>query len=59
MPSKTPQPVTQDIYQEIREVLIRVRSRALAAVDSEMVAYYWEIGRLIIEEEQQGEARAE
>ena len=33
------------------------RSRALRAVNTEMVACYWQIGRLIIEEEQQGETR--
>jgi predicted nuclease of restriction endonuclease-like (RecB) superfamily len=47
------------IYQQIRKVLIQARSRALRAVNAEMVACYWEIGRLIIEEEQQGEKRAE
>jgi predicted nuclease of restriction endonuclease-like (RecB) superfamily len=47
------------IYQQIREVFIQARSRALQAVNTEMVACYWEIGRLIIEEEQQGERRAE
>jgi hypothetical protein len=47
------------IYQQIREVFIQARSRALQAVNTEMVACYWEIGRLIIEEEQQGEKRAE
>jgi len=50
---------TDKIYRQIREVLIQARSRALQAVNTEMVACYWEIGRLIIEEEQQGEVRAE
>jgi len=47
------------IYHQIREILIQARSRALRAVNAEMVACYWEIGRLIVEEEQQGEKRAE
>lgn len=34
-------------------------SRVYQAVNFEMVACYWEIGRLIVEEEQRGEARAE
>ena len=46
------------IHQQIRQVLIQARSRALQAVNTEMVACYWEIGRLIVEEEQQGEKRA-
>ena len=40
------------IYQQIRKVLIQVRNRALQVVNTEMVACYWQIGRLIVEEEQ-------
>ena len=47
------------IYKQIREVLIQTRSRALQAVNTEMVACYLQIGRLIVEEEQQGDTRAE
>lgn len=50
--------VIQGIYQQIREVLVQARGRALQAVNTEMVACYWQIGRLIIEEEQRGETRA-
>ena len=46
------------ICQQIREILIQARSRALRAVNAEMVVCYWEIGRLIVEEEQRGETRA-
>jgi hypothetical protein len=59
MTKDTSQPTTQRIYQQIREVLIQARSRALRAVNTEMVACYWQIGRLIVEEEQQGGRRAE
>jgi hypothetical protein len=52
------QPATQSIYQKIREVLIHARSRALRAVNTEMVVCYWQIGRLIVEEEQRGKPRA-
>ena len=48
----------QGIYQQIREVLMQARGRALQAVNTEMVVCYWQIGRLIIEEEQRGETRA-
>ena len=48
----------QGIYQQVRAILIRSRSRAWQAVNAEMVACYWEIGRLIVEEEQRGETRA-
>jgi hypothetical protein len=46
------------IYQEIRKVLIEARSRALRTVNTEMVACYWQIGRLIVEEDQRGEPGA-
>jgi predicted nuclease of restriction endonuclease-like (RecB) superfamily len=46
------------IYQKIRDVLTQARAKAWQAVNSEMVACYWQIGRLIVEEEQRGEARA-
>ena len=48
----------QGIYQQIRGVLIQARSRALQVVNTEMVSCYWQIGRLIVEEEQRGETRA-
>jgi hypothetical protein len=58
MTKDTSQPTTQRIYHQIREVLIQARSRALQVVNTEMVACYWQIGRLIVEEEQRGEPRA-
>ncbi len=48
----------QGIYQQIQEVLIQARIRALQAVNTEMVACYCEIGRLIVEEGQRGEIKA-
>jgi hypothetical protein len=47
------------LYRQIRDVLTQARARAWQAVNSEMVACCWEIGRLILEEEQRGEARAD
>ncbi len=48
-----------DLYRQIRDVLTQARARAWQAVNFEMVACYWEIGRLIVEEEQRGETRAD
>ena len=45
----------QGIYQQVRAILIQSRSRAWQAVNTEMAACYWQIGRLILEEEQRGE----
>ncbi len=47
------------LYERVRAVLVATRSRAWQAVNEAMVAGYWEIGKLIIEEEQRGKAQAE
>jgi len=47
------------LYEEIRAVLEKARSSAYRAVNFAMVQAYWQIGRLIIENEQKGEERAE
>ena len=59
MAGKTLQQSTQQLYQKIKEFLLQARSKALQAVNTEMVVSYWHIGRLIVEEEQRGEERAE
>ncbi len=43
----------------IADILQQARSQVRQSVNSAMVASYWEIGRLIVEHEQQGQARAE
>ncbi len=60
MPQDTPpEKSTQHLYEKIKDLLVQARSRALQAVNTEMVVCYWNIGRLIVEEEQQGKTRAE
>ena len=51
--------VFQDIYSEIKEALLRSREQAYIAVNSAMVMAYWQIGRIIVEHEQDGSLRAE
>ena len=46
-------------YAEIKNILQQARSKAQTAVNSAMVEAYWLIGKRIIEEEQQGEKRAQ
>lgn len=46
------------LYQGIKAVLQKARSSAYRAVNSAMVQAYWNIGRLIVEDEQKGERRA-
>src|SRR3954454_18719507 len=49
----------EDLYRRVREILTEARGRALQAVNTAMVDAYWEIGRIIVEEEQAGKGRAE
>ena len=44
---------------EIRKIIEQSRIQAVRLVDSLRVRMYWELGRKIVEEEQQGKARAE
>jgi predicted nuclease of restriction endonuclease-like (RecB) superfamily len=46
------------LYNEVKNILERARSRAYTAVNSAMVEAYWHIGRLIVERQGGGE-RAE
>lgn len=46
-------------YQEIKSIIANARKKAYAAVNTAMVDAYWKIGKRIVEEEQNGEERAE
>lgn len=48
-----------EFYQAVREVLERSRANAYRAVNFAMVEAYWNVGRRIVEEEQQGKERAD
>ena len=48
---KTTKPI-ESTYQTIKEVLEQARSQAYRAVNIAMVQAYWNIGRIIVEEEQ-------
>ena len=47
------------LFAEIREVLVAARRTAYKAVNFAMVTAYWNVGRLIVEDEQKGHIRAE
>lgn len=49
----------EDIYSEIKETLLLSRNHAYAAVNFAMVQAYWQIGKIIVENEQNGNLRAE
>jgi len=66
-PSTRPKPVNRAavdarldaLYHQVREILDSARSRAWQAVNTAMVESYWEVGRVIVEEEQAGKERAD
>lgn len=62
MSNKSPTIPTQknnDLYSAIADVIQQARQQVKQAVNQQMVQAYWHIGRLIVEEEQQGNERAE
>lgn len=58
-PLIVPQPPVSDLAGRITGIIETARKRLQSVVDNEMVRAYWEIGREIVEDEQQGEQRAE
>lgn len=51
--------ISRNLYAAIREVIQQARQQVRHAVNLQMVQAYWHIGRLIVEQEQQGQERAE
>lgn len=51
--------ISPKLLGDIRLIIQQARGRVQAAVNSAMVKTYWHIGRLIVEDEQQGKERAE
>jgi DUF1016 N-terminal domain len=49
---------SSDVFTDVRGILADARRAAYTAVNSAMVAAYWQIGRRIVEEEQGGAAKA-
>ncbi len=50
---------SKPFFNDIRAILQQARQKAYTAVNFVMVEAYWQIGKRIVQEEQQGEARAE
>ncbi len=57
--SELPQVPDANLYQDIRNILLSARTQVRQTVNTAMVQAYWQIGRLIVENEQGGEKRAE
>ena len=52
-------PEVSDLYVKVRGILDEARGRAVLAVNTEMVRAYWLIGQVLVEQEQQGQERAD
>lgn len=59
MAEQFPQKTIENLYKEVKSVIEESRNTAYRAVNFAMVQAYWSIGKLIVEEEQKGEERAE
>lgn len=58
--SQSPLPIGSGaLLNSIRDLLSQSRKQVAQAVNSAMVQTYWQIGQLIVEDEQQGQSRAE
>lgn len=53
-----PEKNIEKLHEQIVFVIESSRQNAYKAVNTSMVASYWDIGRLMLEEEQQGKERA-
>lgn len=50
---------TQDLFTEIRELILKARQHVATQVNTELLATYWRIGRMIVEHEQNHQERAD
>ncbi len=50
---------TNSLMNEIRELLLNARQRVAVQVNTELLSTYWNIGRIIVEHEQQSKERAD
>ncbi len=48
----------KELIQQIQFIIAGATERAIRSVDTERVVMYWQIGKVILEEEQEGKQRA-
>jgi hypothetical protein len=53
-----PMLIKQELIQQIQSIIAAAKERAIRSVDTERVLMYWQIGKVIFEEEQDGKERA-
>ncbi|OGQ23541.1 MAG: hypothetical protein A3I05_08760 [Deltaproteobacteria bacterium RIFCSPLOWO2_02_FULL_44_10] len=49
----------QNFYSQVKDIILQARGNAYRSVNFIMVEAYWNVGRLIVEEEQKGKKRAD
>ena len=47
------------MMNEIRELLLNARQRVAMQVNTELLSTYWNVGKIIVEHEQENKARAD
>lgn len=57
--TNTTSAIVGNVISEIKSIVAQSRQQAYAAVNQAMVNAYWQIGKRIVEEEQQGKERAD
>jgi predicted nuclease of restriction endonuclease-like (RecB) superfamily len=50
--------IRQELIQQIHSIIASSKDKAIRSVDTERVLMYWKIGKVILEEEQDGKERA-
>ena len=51
--------VRHELIQQIHSIIASAQERAIRSVDTERMLMYWQIGKVLFEEEQEGKERAE
>ena len=57
-PSKKRNTLRTEFYHAVADLLRNARTNSYRAVNFAMVEAYWNVGRMIVEEEQKGQKRA-
>ena len=51
--------ISKNILHQIQSIIATAQAKAIRSVDTERMLMYWQIGKVIFEEEQQGKDKAE
>lgn len=51
--------ISNNLFNDIRTLIVEAKSKIYSSVNSTMTTTYWNIGKRIVEEEQDGKERAE